>query len=285
MSAADHGGHLREARVRHSPATASGAAATDSLLRWRPEFPAVEATLYFVSHSLGAMPRGVEESLRLYAQTWKARGIRAWDESWMAVPAEVAGLLESLLHAEPGSVSLHPNTTVAEASALSAVDFTPPRNRLVCTEEDFPSVLYLYEGLARRGVEVVRVPARDGHRIDEADVVRAVDERTAIVALSQVLFRTSQILDLGPIVQRAREVGALTLISGLSHFERNQSNSLPLNAYHSDSLQLLGIGLPGGKAVHDDLSDLRDQFSHSRLAEFRTVYAYDQCLLENAEAS
>ena len=68
---------------RPTPATprATGAPVSapmgDPLLDWRPEFPTVEATLHFISHSLGAMPRGVEESLRQYAQTWKARGIRA----------------------------------------------------------------------------------------------------------------------------------------------------------------------------------------------------------------
>ena len=190
----------------------AGPAAEDALLEWRAEFPTVEATLHFISHSLGAMPRGVEEALRLYAQTWKARGIRAWEESWMAVPLEVAAVVEHLIGAEAGSVSLHPNVTLAHATVLSAIDFAPPRNRLVCTEEDFPSILYLVEGLARRGVEVVRVPARDGRRIDEADVVAAIDDRTAVVALSQVLFRTSQLLDLAPIARRAREVGAFTLV-------------------------------------------------------------------------
>jgi kynureninase len=184
----------------------------DALLEWRTEFPTVEATLHFISHSLGAMPRGVEESLRQYAQTWKARGIRAWEESWMAVPLELAGLVEQILHAEAGSVSMHPNVTLAQATALSAIRFAPPRNRLVCTAEDFPSVLYLYQGLERRGVEVVRVPARAGRRIEEQDVVAAIDERTAVVAVSQVLFRTSQLLDLAPIARRAREVGAMTLI-------------------------------------------------------------------------
>ncbi len=184
----------------------------DTLIEWRSEFPTVEATLHFISHSLGAMPRGVEESLRQYAQTWKARGIRAWEESWMGVPAELAGLVEKIIHAEHGSVSLHPNVTLAQASALSAIDFAPPRNRLVCTAEDFPSVLYLYEGLARRGVEVVRLAAHAGRRIEEQDVVAAIDERTAVVAISQVLFRTSQLLDLAPIARRARAVGAMTLI-------------------------------------------------------------------------
>lgn len=184
----------------------------DPLLEWRSEFPTVESTLHFVSHSLGAMPRGVEEALRLYAHTWKSRGIRAWEEQWFALPTETGNLLGTVFNAPEGTISMHENVTVAEAVALSAVDFTPPRNRLVCTAEDFPSELYLYEGLARRGIEVVRVPAREGRRIAEEDVVAAIDERTAVVAVSHVLFRTAQVLDLAPIAARAREAGALTLV-------------------------------------------------------------------------
>jgi len=189
-----------------------GATTRDRLLEWRREFPTVEANLHFISHSLGAMPRGVEEALRQYAQTWKSRGIRAWEETWFALPTEVGDVLGRLVNAEPGSVSMCENVTLAEAVALSALDFAPPRNRLVCTAEDFPSMLYLYEGLACRGVEVVRVPARAGRRIDEADLLAAIDERTAVVAISHVLFRTSQVLDVAAIARRAREAGALTLI-------------------------------------------------------------------------
>jgi kynureninase len=188
------------------------AAIQDPLVEWRDEFPTVEATLHFISHSLGAMPRGVEESLRRFAQAWKARGIRAWEEQWFELPAALGDLAGGILNAERGAVSIHPNVTLAQAVALSAVQFEPPRTRLVCGAEDFPSVLYLYEGLERRGATVVRVPAREGRRMDEQDVIAAIDERTAVVALSQALFRTGQILTLEPIVRRAREVGALTLV-------------------------------------------------------------------------
>jgi len=184
----------------------------DRLLDWRREFPTVEATLHFISHSLGAMPRAAEESLRSYADTWKTRSIRAWEEQWFERPARLGDTIGRILQAQPGAVSIHPNTTMAQAVALSALDFSPPRNRLVCTAEDFPSLLYLYEGLARRGIDVVRVSARERHSIDEQDVVAAIDERTAVVAVSQVLFRSSQVLDVAPIVRRAREVGALVML-------------------------------------------------------------------------
>src|SRR5262249_18223918 len=57
-----------------------------------------------------------------------------------------------------------------------------------------------------------RVPGRDGRRIDEADLLEAIDERTALVAASHVLFRTSQLLDLGPVIARARDVGAVSMV-------------------------------------------------------------------------
>ncbi len=184
----------------------------DRLLDWRSEFPTLESTLHFISHSLGAMPRGVAESLRGYTDTWTARSIRAWEEQWFDLPARLGDTLGRILGAAPGSVSIHPNTTLAQASALSALDFTPPRHRLVCSAEDFPSMLYLYEGLTRRGVEVVRVEARAGRVVHEEDVIAAIDERTALVALSQVLFRTSQVLDVAPIVRHAHARGAKVML-------------------------------------------------------------------------
>jgi kynureninase len=188
------------------------ATTADRLQEWRHEFPTVETCLHFISHSLGAMPRGVESSLAEYATTWRLRSIRAWEERWFGLPAQVGDLLGGLIGAERGAVSIHPNVTLAQAVALSTIDFAPPRNRLVCTAEDFPSVLYLYEGLARRGAEIVRVAAAPGRHMREEDIVAAVDERTAVVAVSSVLFRTSQILDLAPIARRTREVGARTLV-------------------------------------------------------------------------
>ncbi len=187
-------------------------AGADPLLAFRDEFPTLATTLHFISHSLGAMPRGVEDALRTYATTWRTRSIRAWEESWFALPTEVADVLGGILNAAPGSIAMHPNVTDAQAVALSAIDFTPARNRLVCTDEDFPSMLYLYEGLTRRGAEIVRVKARHGRTIDVADVVAAIDERTAVVAVSQVLFRTAQALDLAPVIARARACGALSMI-------------------------------------------------------------------------
>jgi kynureninase len=154
----------------------------------------------------------VGEALAGYAEAWRTRGIRAWEEGWFALPTRLGNHVASILGAPAGSVSMHENVTIAQAVALSAVDFRPPRDRLVCGAEDFPSMLYLYEGLARRGAQIVRVPARDGRAMSEDDLIAAIDERTAVVAFSMVLFRTAQVLDVARIAARARAVGALTLV-------------------------------------------------------------------------
>jgi len=190
----------------------ASAPVSDPLLGWRREFPTLETTLHFVSHSLGAMPRGVEEALARYAREWQTLGIRAWEAGWFELPTRAGNLIAGILNAPSGSISMHENVAIAQAVALSTLDFEPPRNRLICTAEDFPSELYLYEGLERRGAEVVRVPAREGRRVDPADVIAAIDERTAVVAVSHVLFRTAQILDVQPIFARARAAGAVTLL-------------------------------------------------------------------------
>ena len=77
---------------------------------------------------------------------------------------------------------------------------------------NFPSLLYLYEGQRRNGVRVVQVESRDGVRIDTQAVVDAIDERTRIVALDHVLFRSAYIQDAKAITEAAHRKGALVLL-------------------------------------------------------------------------
>src|SRR6266849_6664459 len=54
----------------------------DELLKWRGEFPILDRSTYLISNSLGAMPRGVYDGMRAYADSWAERGVRAWEEGW-----------------------------------------------------------------------------------------------------------------------------------------------------------------------------------------------------------
>jgi len=109
---------------------------------------------------------------------------------------------------------MHENVTTAVMIALSCVTPTPSRNRIVCLAADFPSTIYLYRAQEALGFELVIVPAESDLTVRSECILDAIDSRTAVVAVSHVLFKTSTILDPAPIVARARESGALVILDG-----------------------------------------------------------------------
>lgn len=194
-----------------NPALA-GASAADELLRWRPEFPILDTCVYLISNSLGAMPRGAAHGLQRYADLWAGRGVRAWEEHWWELAGQMGDRVGTIIGAPPGSVSMHENVTTASAVAVSCFQPRPGRNKLVCLKNDFPSVLYLYEAQEGNGWKVQRVEGEPDLSVREDRVLEAIDSETLVVALSHVLFRNSYIMDVGPIIRRAHEVGAVVVL-------------------------------------------------------------------------
>ncbi|MBL8960668.1 MAG: aminotransferase class V-fold PLP-dependent enzyme [Gemmatimonadetes bacterium] len=182
---------------------------TDTLLSFRGEFPILERTTYLASNTLGAMPGTVPDRLAEYVDLWAERGVRAWRDAWWELPERVGNEIAPLLGAGTAEIVMQPNVTIAQATVLSAFTYTAPRNRIVMTELDFPSVRYVYDTLATRlGAEIVVVRSDDGITIDEDRIIAAIDERTALVCLSHVLFRSAYIVDLDRIVAHAHRMGA-----------------------------------------------------------------------------
>lgn len=184
----------------------------DDLLRWRAQFPILEKAVYLISHSLGAMPKGAAEGLREFGELWGTRGVRAWSEGWWESPRAAGDRIARILGAPPGSVAMQPNVSSAQAIVASSFDPGGPRRRFVLCAEDFPSVLYVWERQRRLGFEVVLVPARDGLSIPLEGILDAIDERTALVAVSQVFYKTAEVLDLARVVEKAHRAGALVLV-------------------------------------------------------------------------
>jgi kynureninase len=186
----------------------------DSLLRFRDEFPILATTTYLVSNSLGAMPRAVPARLAEYADQWATRGVRAWAQGWWDMPIKVGDEIAPLIGAGPNEVAMVPNVTIAQAQILSALDYTKDgRDTIVMTEMDFPSVRYVYDALAARlGARIVVVPSDDGISVDEEKLLAAIDERTALVSISHVLFRSAYVLDAARICEHAHRMGALVAL-------------------------------------------------------------------------
>ncbi len=178
----------------------------------RVEFPILSTSTYMISNSLGAMPRGVEASLHEYATTWATRGVRAWAERWWTMAREVGDAVAPFIGAPAGSVSMCENVTAAHMSVLSTLPPPATRDTIVCSAADFPSMIYLFRAQAALGYRLVIVAANDDGTADPTRIAEAIDDRTALVAVSHVLFRSSFILDPAPIVERARRVGAAVVL-------------------------------------------------------------------------
>jgi kynureninase len=187
------------------------------LAEYRDRFPILGETTYLINHSLGAMPAAVEDRMLEYARTWATRGIRAWGEGWWELPMTVGDQVGRIIGAPPGSTVMHQNVAVAETVIVSCFEFGGERNRVVYQEGDFPSVRYLYQAQAERGAELVRVA-------DEAALVEAIDERTLLVPISHVLFKTAEIQDVERVVARARDAGAHVVLDAYQ-----SAGSVPLD--------------------------------------------------------
>ena len=186
---------------------------TDSLLRFRDEFPILSTSTYLVSNSLGAMPRGVPDRLAEYAEQWASRGVRAWAEGWWSMPVSVGDAIAPLIGARDGEVAMVPNVSIAQAQVLSALPYDRGRDTIVMTELDFPSVRYVYDALATRlGARIVVVKSEDGVSVDEEALCAAIDERTRLVSISHVLFRSAYVMDVARVAAHAHGVGALVAI-------------------------------------------------------------------------
>ncbi len=181
---------------------------TEDLVRYRSEFPILARTTYLISNSLGAMPRGVADAMQGYADTWATRGVRAWEERWWMLAAEVGDQIGALMHAPPGSVATHPNVTTCQAVVASCFDFAGPRNKIVYTDMNFPSVMYFWEAQRARGARVHMVKTDDGVTVPTERLLDAIDERTLLVPISHVIFRSAFINDAAAVIEKAHRVGA-----------------------------------------------------------------------------
>jgi kynureninase len=182
------------------------------LLRFRPDFPILASRTYLISNSLGAMHRRTRDRLTEYADLWETEGVVAW-HTWAEEMYRVADLVGAIVGAPPGTTVMRQNVADLLGAVASAVDWSGRRNRVVYSALEWPSSHYLWMEHRRYGAEVVVVPGEpDGVTLDVQRLVDAIDDRTALVPISHVLFRTSTLVDVRPVVERAHEVGALLLL-------------------------------------------------------------------------
>jgi len=179
--------------------------------RWRAQFPIVEDTTYLVNHSLGAMPSRARDKMAEFLDQWATRGVRAWGEGWWDMPVTAGNVLAKLLHAPQESVVMHQNVSVVQASIATSLDFSGKRNKVVYTDQNFPTVMYVWEAQKKHGARIHVVPT-DGVHVDTARLLEAIDEETLVVPISHVTYKSHFLQDAAAICARAKDVGAMVVL-------------------------------------------------------------------------
>jgi kynureninase len=181
---------------------------------YRAEFPVVQRKSYLISASLGPVSARARRHLEEYIEGWETIG--APEPFWFGRIFPRIGQLKRLygrmIGADPSEVAITTNVTMALASVLSCLDLSGDRNRIVLTELDFPTDGHVALAQRRRGAEVAFLKSPDELTVPLESFAEAIDERTAIVIINRVLYRSSALLDVKEICRLAREAGAWTVI-------------------------------------------------------------------------
>jgi kynureninase len=189
--------------------------AADPLAGFRDRFVREDPSLiYLDGNSLGPLPRATQARIaEVVGQEWGAGLVRSWHR-WIDLPGQVGDLLgEHLIGAAPGQVAVCDSTTVnLYKLACAALDARPGRGVIVTDDDNFPTDRYVLQGIAaQRGGELRVIGTDLDQGVAEAAVRAAVDERTALVSLSHVAYRSGTLADMAAITAIAHEAGALAL--------------------------------------------------------------------------
>ncbi len=146
-----------------------------------------------------------------YLDEWQARGAAAWYDVWWEALAELRARYAWVLGAHSSEIALHASVSTATAVLAGALDYTG-RSKIVTTSLDFPTVAYQWLAKRRAGIEVELVDSPDGVTVPVDLLVKAVDERTALVATSHVFFTSGWIQDIRLVADVAHAKGALCYV-------------------------------------------------------------------------
>lgn len=191
--------------------------AEDPLAKHRDAFVGAETDLvYFDGNSLGRPLRATEQRMaRFVRDEWGGRLIRGWDERWYELPLRLGDELGRVcLGAAPGQTAIGDSTTVwLYKLARAAVDAAPDgRTEIVVDTDNFPTDRYVAEGIAaERGISLRWVEVEPAAGITADQLAGAVGDRTALVMLSHVAYRSAHLADMAELTRIAHDAGAPVL--------------------------------------------------------------------------
>jgi kynureninase len=183
------------------------------LASYRSEFPVVERKAYLISASLGPVSERSRRLLDEYMDAWAAKGApdHVWFEDIFPRMRALKSSFARLAGCDPDELAITTNISIAISTIASALAFGG-RNKVVLSELDFPTDGHVWLAQAGRGVEIEWLRSPDGLTIPLEEYDRAIDDRTAVVMVNRVLYRSSAIVDAKEVCRIARERGALSFL-------------------------------------------------------------------------
>jgi len=191
------------------------------LVDYRDEFEAVRRKAYLISASLGPVGDRSRASLDGYMRAWAEKGApdHVWFEDIFPAMARLKRSFAGLAGCDPDEVALTTNISIALSTVASCLDLSRPRNRVVLSELDFPTDGHVWLAwAAKTGAELVWLRSPDGTTLPLEAFDEAIDERTALVMVNRVLYRSSAIVDAKAVCDMARERGALSFVDDYHGF-------------------------------------------------------------------
>ncbi len=218
---------------------------SDPLRSFRDRFLLPEGVIYLDGNSLGPLPRATPERIaEVIGQEWGVSLIRAWNEhGWIDMARRVGDKIGRLIGAEPGSMIVADSTSINIFKCLSAaLALRPGRSVILSETGNFPTDIYIAEGMARSGCSLRVVD----------DPVAALDRDVAVLMLTHVNYRTGTMHDMAVVTEAAHRAGALVLWD-LSH----SAGAVALNLAADEVDFAVGCGykyLNGGPGAPASLS-------------------------------
>ncbi|MEU7934754.1 aminotransferase class V-fold PLP-dependent enzyme [Micromonospora echinofusca] len=176
----------------------------------RAEFPLLSTCVYLNNNSTGAVPRAAEHVLTGYWETLRGWRDDVWQD-WHVGLDRYADSIAALIGAPPGSVVTDANLSTLLARVASCFDYRAPRDRVVTTDLEYPTVPFIFTAFRRYGARL-DVVSSGGPHIDDDALDARIDERTLLVCVPHASFSTGATVDLPRLVRRAHDVGALVVV-------------------------------------------------------------------------
>jgi selenocysteine lyase/cysteine desulfurase len=178
--------------------------------RIRHRFPVFEQRVYINSCSQGALSDSVREAYGRYLADWDEYGA-PW-EYWVEQLEAVRGTVARLIDADEDEVAITTSVSAGVSALASGLRPGKGRDKVVVSDFEFPTIGQIWHAQERRGVRVEHVPAEADGTIPLEWFEDAIDEQTALVAVTHVCFRNGSRLDVEAVARIAHERGALMLL-------------------------------------------------------------------------